>query len=108
MTDKHYGECAVRGTTKIINEIAGKEAGTRFKYKAKKFLGIRDLGGMSEEEQIKKMNAFWRETLEPIPETTFIRSWLENSGNLDEYLDLFESEWAKDVIAVGALDKKGK
>jgi hypothetical protein len=87
----------------VIALNGGPEPAVIFKRKAKRFFGVGNLDGMPDADQVKKMNAFWRHVLDPIPGTISIRAWLENINSVDEYITLFHKNWCKDVIKTGAL-----
>lgn len=98
-----YKNCVIFLSKEIIQAHGGDVAANNFKCRAKTFFGVSNLDGMPEPEQIKRINQFWRQLLEPVPNTTFIRTWLEDSNNLNEYILLFNNNWCKDVITSGAL-----
>ena len=60
-------------------------------------------GILTESDQIKKMNEFFRKTLVHISDTTTIRSWLEDIDSISEYVQNFEREWGQLYISSGAL-----
>lgn len=100
-----YNKCIVRLCAEVIIAHGGPDAAVVFKRKAKRYFGVNNLDGLTDVEQIKRMNAFWRNLLDPIPNTVFIRAWLENINSIDEYITLFHKNWCSDVIKTGALRK---
>lgn len=101
----HYNNCIIHRTIDVLTEQGGPEVAQQFKRLIKKHTGINNLDGLPDADQIYRVNCFWKSLLEPIPNTTFIRSWLENGSNINEYILLFKMNWCKDVLASGALNR---
>jgi hypothetical protein len=98
-----YLNCIIHQSADALQEVGSQEVATRFKKEAKKFFGINNLDGLPPGEQIKKMNQFWRHKLEPVPNTTFIRSWLEDHDNMHEYMMFFERNWSREIVKLGVF-----
>ena len=101
----NYGHngCLLHLMANALTELGDEKCGKKLLSAGKKYFGIASLSGMPEEDQIKKMNRFMRDTLEPLPNTTAIRAWLENGNNMNEYLYLFKTNWATAIIQLGVF-----
>lgn len=98
-----YGDCLLHGMANVLTSIGDEKAAKKFLALGKQYFGVANLAGMPDADQISKVNRFLRTTLEPIPNTTSIRAWLENGQNMQEYLYLFQTNWARDIIQLGVF-----
>ncbi len=89
----------------VFEEQAGTKTAGKFRREASLFFGVCNLDGIQSSDQIKKMNNFMKRRLEPIPNTTFIRAWLEDIDNIDEYIFHFKSNWCGDIIKIGVFNE---
>lgn len=99
----NYGNCLLHAMANIFLQLGDEKASKKFLAAGKRYFGVQNLSGLPDEDQIKKVNRFIRSTLEPIPNTTSTRAWLENGNNMNEYLYLFQVNWAKDIIQLGVF-----
>lgn len=97
--------CIITELRTTIHQMSNKHNATFFNNRVKMYFGVSSLSGLPEHEQVKKMNEFWKQFLEPIPNTTFIRSWLTPCNSVAEYVHLFYHNWGIEVINLGVLHK---
>lgn len=96
-----YANCLIHKMSEVMIERGGN--GIKFAIVAKHHFGVSSMDGLADKEQIKKMNKFLKKVLETIPNTTFIRSWLEDIDSMDEYLLHFKNSWARDLVILGVF-----
>lgn len=84
----------------IIARIYGNAMAMEFVDLQKTVLGGRelDMSNLSPADQIKEMNNFWRKVLNKHSDTTEIKSWLCEGGDIQAYLFAFEHSWLPLIV----------
>jgi hypothetical protein len=66
------------------------------------------IGELSDEDQIKVMNDFWRNFLFDLPNTIGLRVWLVNTYSLNNYIEIFEQHIVKKLASYITLSNVNK
>lgn len=105
MANGIYKKCLIHAMAAVIEMQSDVKTAGKFRREAGIHFGVCNLDGIPSAEQVKKMNVFMKRKLELLPNTTFIRAWLEDIESFDEYIFHFKNSWCGDVIRIGVFNE---
>jgi len=94
-------------TFKVFESKYGTAVALQFDKVARSAYGgkIPELEDVTESEQIKIINSFWRNILIKYPDTTELRSWLCEGNSVAIYINAFYNNWCEKIIQLGIVNE---
>lgn len=94
----------VEQMAEAITEYGLPEESVAFTKDVAEFHSGRTFSNLPDSEQITLMNRYFRTSLAHRPNTTNIRSWLEESNSTSRYLHAFQANWLPMLVNIGFFE----
>jgi len=97
--------CLQHSLCHVVAGRVDREAASHLLSLMQQETGYADLTGIPDATQIKLLNQFWRKFVNQYPNTTEVRTWLENHDGYDEYVRTFSERWLHLVVKAACKPK---